>query len=338
SGADRFTWKVNDGRDDSAVAVVTIVVDGQRSGKAGQKAKFYFPPPGEALANQARRKPEEAGLKPEVIGQLRALMKNGRWALWRHGYLVHVEGDFNQTTEVASLRKTWHAMAVGAAIKQGKIPSYKQKLSVWNRELTGKDAEATWRHVITQTSGFDYPYGDFPALKPGEIWTYSDKNPKQLCNALARVYGKKDYRDNYDEVIRQAYFDAIGMRGWTSSAQDDGIRFQFDLEDMGRLGLLALARGRWNGVEVIPQWFVEELEKKQTRGIRANYDGPDDGRPKGGWLHSRPRPGRSQTDLHRPGRSHRIQLEGHLRLRHDHAKDPRTLDIPLIYLLYASVI
>ncbi|MGH9848192.1 MAG: Ig-like domain-containing protein, partial [Blastocatellia bacterium] len=147
SGADRFTWKVNDGRDDSAVAVVAIVVDGQRSGKAGQKAKFYFPPPGEALANQARRKPEEVWLKPEVIGQLKALMKNGRWALWRHGYLAHVEGDFNQKTEVASLRKTWHALAVGAAIKQGKIPSYKQKLSVWNRELTGKDAEATWRHV-----------------------------------------------------------------------------------------------------------------------------------------------------------------------------------------------
>ncbi|MGH9847972.1 MAG: hypothetical protein ACREEM_55505, partial [Blastocatellia bacterium] len=143
----------------------------------------------------------------------------------------------------------------------------------------------TWRHVITQTSGFDYPYGDFPAYKPGEIWTYSDKNPRQLCNALARVYGKKDYRDNYDEVIRQAYFDAIGMRGWTSSVLDDGIRFQFDLEDMGRLGLLVLARGRWKGVEVIPQWFVEELETKQTRGARVNYDGPDDGRPKGGYLH-----------------------------------------------------
>ncbi len=214
------------------------------------------------------------------------LVPKGRWALWCHGYLVHVEGGFNHKSEVASLRKTWHALTVGAALKQGKIPSYQQKLSVWNAELTGKDAEATWWHVITQTSGFDYPYGDFPAYQPGAIWTYTDKNPRQLCNALARVYGKKDYRDHYDEVLRQAYFDAIGMRGWTSRVREDGIRLQLDLEDMGRLGLLVLARGRWNGVEVIPLWFVEELETKQTRGIRANYDGPDDGRVKDGWLHA----------------------------------------------------
>ncbi len=252
---------------------------------AADPTGLCFPPPGEALTNQDRRGPDEVGLKLEVIDQLRTLVPNGRWALWRHGYLVHVEGDFNQKTEVASLRKTWHALTVGAAIKQGKIPSTTQKLSVWNPELPGKDAAATWWHVLTQTSGFDYPYGAFPAYKPGALWTYSDKNPRHLCNALARVYGKKDYRDHYDEVIRQAYFDAIGMRGWTSRVREDGIRFQLDLEDMGRLGLLVLARGRWNGVEVIPQWFVEELESKQTRGIPANYDGPDDGRVKNGWMH-----------------------------------------------------
>jgi CubicO group peptidase (beta-lactamase class C family) len=47
---------------------------------------------------------------------------------------------------------------------------------------------------------------------------------------------------------------------------------------MGRLGLLVVARGQWRGVEVIPRSFVEELESKQTRGMRVNYDGPDDGR------------------------------------------------------------
>jgi hypothetical protein len=46
---------------------------------------------------------------------------------------------------------------------------------------------------------------------------------------------------------------------------------------MGRLGLLALAKGNWNGKQLVPSWFVEELEKKQTRGMRANYDGPNDG-------------------------------------------------------------
>jgi hypothetical protein len=54
--------------------------------------------------------------------------------------------------------------------------------------------------------------------------------------------------------------------------------FHFDLEDMGRLGLLILNRGRWRNEEIIPQWFVEALESKQTDGIGVNYNGPDDGK------------------------------------------------------------
>lgn len=238
---------------------------------------FYFPPPGQSMDSQWCKRPDEVGMRPDFIARIKERMQGNRWALWRHGYLVHVDGDFNKRTEVASLRKTWHAMTVGAAIGQGRIPSVHQKINVWRKELTGKDAEATWRHVITQTSGFDYPYGEHPAYEPGQIWTYSDKNPRHLCTALARVYGRKDYADNYDDVARQAYFDAVDMRGWTTRVNQDGIRFQFDLEDMGRLGLLVLARGRWRDTQVIPRSFVEQLEIKQTRGAKVNYNGPDDG-------------------------------------------------------------
>ena len=233
------------------------------------------------------------GLNPGIVDQIREFITmdpsgrgkaEPRWALWRNGYLVHAEGDFNKTVNVASLRKTWHAMTVGAAILQGKIPSPDQKLSVWLPELKGKDADVTWRHIITQSSGFDYPYGSYPDYGPGEMWTYSDWNPVYLCKALARVYGKKDYYDNYTDVVREAYFDAIGMEGWktgfskNSDGLDDGIRFHFNLDNMGRLGLLALARGTWNGKELVPGWFVEQLETKQTKGMLVNYNGPNDGK------------------------------------------------------------
>ena len=255
--------------------------------------KFHFPPPGQGLDNQDQRQPEEIGLDPAIVPRVSQFAQGNkderrgesqRWALWRHGYLVHVEGDFNQTVDVASLRKTWHAMTVGVAIKQGRIPSYDQKISVWQTELKGNKAEATWRDVIMQAAGFDYPHGDHPDYKPGEMWTYSDWNPVHLCHALAKVYGKKDFYDDYDDVAKEAYFDAIGMEGWStrivydsSSQMKDGIRFVLSLEHMGRLGLLALARGTWDGVELIPRWFVEELETKQTYGMRVNYEGPYDG-------------------------------------------------------------
>ncbi|UCE46750.1 MAG: DUF5060 domain-containing protein, partial [Phycisphaerales bacterium] len=247
------------------------------SGAAVEMRGIYFPPAGQSITNQDQRRPQEVGMRPDFIARIKERMKGNRWALWRHGYLVYVDGDFNKNTEVASLRKTWHALTVGAAIGQGKIPSVHQRIEVWCKELTGKDAEATWWHVITQTSAFDYPYGEHPAYEPGRIWTYSDKNPRHLCNALARVYGKKDWTDDYDDVVRRAYFDAIDLGGWTTRPRQDGIRFQLDLEDMGRLGLLVLARGKWRDKQVIPRSFVEQLETKQTGGAKVNYNGPDDG-------------------------------------------------------------
>lgn len=253
-------------------------------GCGAHAATLYFPPPGEGLDVQSRRTPAQAGFDAAVLKQLEDVAP--RWSLWRHGHLIHVKGDFNLTQDVASNRKTWQALTVGAAIQQGKIPSLDQKVSVWNKELTGKDAEATWRHVITQSAGFDYPYGDYPAYPPGKMWTYSDLNPIQLCNALARVYGKKDYHDRFEDVVKQAYFDAIGMRGWRvtfnkRAEADDGIRYHLDLEDMGRLGLLIVARGTWNGRRLIPEWFIKMLETRQTHGMHVNYKGPNDGAPSG---------------------------------------------------------
>lgn len=253
--------------------------ENSRSPTAGtdNQAGTCFPPPGESLDNQVRRAPSEVGMDDSFVAGIKPFV-TGRWALWRDGYLVHVQGDFNQKMDVASLRKTLHALIVGAAIQQGRIPGLDQKVSAWVSGFPGRHADATWWNVITQTSGFDYPYANFPAFKPGEMWTYSDKNPRVLCNALARVYGKQDFNDNYADVAQAACFGAIGMRGWAAVPKQDGVRFQLDLEDMGRLGLLVLNRGRWEDQQLIPQWFVEQLERKQTGAIRVNYNGPDDGR------------------------------------------------------------
>ena len=238
---------------------------------------YYFPPPGEGLAQQARRAPAEVGLRPGIVTALRGRAR--AFALWRHGYLAHLEGDFNQTIHVASLRKTWHAMMVGAAIEQGKIKhGMRAKVKEHLPELSGLDARATWWHLLTQSTGFDYPYGDHPDYEPGQMWTYSDLNARRLTDALARLYGKKGFEDDYAGVARAAYFDAIGLRGWQVRTREDGALFSFDLEDMGRLGLLALARGEWDGKTLVPRTFVEQLERKQTQGMKVNFDGPNDGR------------------------------------------------------------
>ena len=47
--------------------------------------------------------------------------------------------------DVASLRKTWHVMGVGAAVLQGRIASIDDPLGEWLPELEGEKRRATWR-------------------------------------------------------------------------------------------------------------------------------------------------------------------------------------------------
>jgi hypothetical protein len=233
---------------------------------------FYFPPSGESIANQSQKTAPQVDLDGDIVANLNAVITTGRWALWRHGYLVHVEDDFNQTSEIKSLRKLFHAVTAGVAAYRGLIPSLSQPISVWNPELTGLDASATWRHVLTQTSAFDEP-----VLAPGSLWAYSDANPFQLNRALARVWGRTDYTDNYDLVISDALLDPIDAQGWSTYVAPDGIRLIVDLEDLGRMGLLLVAGGQWDGTRLVAQSFVDDLSAKQTYEIPPNYNNANDG-------------------------------------------------------------
>jgi len=239
-------------------------------GAAG--AGFHFPPPGEALGVQAQREPLEVGLDPAVLPLLAS--ETSRYALWRHGHLVAVDGDFFQRAQVASLRKTWHAFSVGGALAQGRIPSLDQPLSALVPGLVGPDALATWRHALTQSSSFVHPgCGDPNDYPPGEIFTYSDSNVLAVNRGLAAVFGKSNYKDHYEDVLEQTLFGPLGLRGWSLSYKGDGVRLHLDLEDMGRLGLLALAGGAWDDVAVVPPDFADALETRQTGGLAVDYVG-----------------------------------------------------------------
>jgi hypothetical protein len=48
---------------------------------------IYFAPPGQSVANQNHKRPEEIGMRPEIIAKLKAKMRSNPWALWRRGRL-----------------------------------------------------------------------------------------------------------------------------------------------------------------------------------------------------------------------------------------------------------
>jgi CubicO group peptidase (beta-lactamase class C family) len=232
---------------------------------AAPPAGVAFPPPGASLDTQPRRTPEEAGFRPGVVEALEAVILRDRWALWRHGHLLHVEGDFLRTTEIKSAAKSFHAALVGAAIAQGRIASVDDDIAPFAPALTGRGI--TWRHLMTQTSGLHDP-----EVRPGSLFVYHETNPTLLCHALARVWGREGYFDGYADVIASALLDPIGARGWSTMVREDGVRLVMHLEHLGRFGLLMVTGGVWEGRRVLPEDFVRELGAKQTRGIPVDYD------------------------------------------------------------------
>jgi hypothetical protein len=85
----------------------------------GDAHRYYFPPPGQWLNKQSQQVPEAVGLDSAIIRRIsRFVLANQddsktptpRWALWRHGHLVHIDGDLNQTMDVCSHRNPWHTM------------------------------------------------------------------------------------------------------------------------------------------------------------------------------------------------------------------------------------
>jgi hypothetical protein len=221
----------------------------------------YFPPPGQGFDKQSRKTPFEVGLKPEVIKQLDDAAPV--WALWRWGHLVHVSGGFNNTRGIASLRKTIHAAITGAAIQQGKIKSVDDKLTTYLSGLSGNDAQATIRHLLSRIASLGNP------AAPGERFAYEDIEVRTDIQLNCKAFGQTP--QTYQDVARTAFFDSIGMQGWSTRMEGStNVHFIVDLEDMGRFGLLMMARGRWKDMQLLPQKFVEELETKQTYGIKCS--------------------------------------------------------------------
>ena len=231
----------------------------------------YFPPAGQELDNQRQRPAGRVGIDRALIDVLDGLI-DGRWALWRHGHLVHVNGSFTDRTMVRSVRKTFHAATVGAALHQGRIASLDEPLRRWIPELSGNNAEATWRHVLTQTTAFDEPQ-----LKPGTLWAYSDANAHALCLALARVWGLADYRQDYERVLQKSFMNGMGATGWSTSIGADGMALSLDLEDLGRFGLLMINDGVWRDRRLLAEGFAAAMATKQTYGVIPNFDNANDG-------------------------------------------------------------
>ena len=248
-----------------------------------------------------RVSPAEAGLNRARLEAARdyALSAGGSGYVTRHGRLVMAWGDARQRFDLKSTTKSFGSIALGMAIKDGKVrleDRAQQLHSSFGTPLdantnTGWLAEVTLLHLATQTAGFEKPGGYTRQLfRPGTMWDYSDSGPNWLAECLTLVY-----RRDLDELMFERIFTPLGVRRadltWRKNSCRPGLidgvpRREFgagisaNVDAMARIGLLMLRGGRWQDEQLIPRDFVEMARQPVAAFARlpvhANSLKPDD--------------------------------------------------------------
>jgi len=192
------------------------------------------------------------------------------------GTIVDEWGEVERRFKCHSIRKSFLSALYGIAVQRGTIdPSATMgELGIDDRNaLTEQEKTATVRMLLKARSGVyhDALY-ETPAMEaarpergshaPGTFWYYNNWD----FNALGTIYEQET-----GTPIHQAFEDRIaepiGMQTYDASdgsyvEGEDSIHpaypFQMTARDMARFGLLYLRDGRWDGTQVVPEFWVKE--------------------------------------------------------------------------------
>ena len=187
----------------------------------------------------------------------------GRGVVVRQGVLAFSWGDESRRGDVASACKPIFTHFLFRALSDGRLDSlddpilhWEPRLQALNPELGFKDRRITWRHLVTQTSG----YGLIEA--PGTVFAYNDWQIALLADLLfTGVYGV-DWSQVDARVLTPLLMEPIGCEDAPSLVQHAGGkqpgRLWISPRDFARFGLLYLRKGRWKEQVLLPEHWVTQ--------------------------------------------------------------------------------
>lgn len=262
---------------------------------------FTKPPAPDYWPTQGWREapPEDHGLSPEVLADalqpIRELdLPMHTVLVIRHGYLVTEVNvyPFSERTRqpIYSITKSIVAALVGMAIDAGYIESVDVPVVNFFPELTalgaGKEG-ITIHHLLTMTSGLDWPEEKRPGTSPsdvlsemydsddpvrfvlerplvappGEVFNYNSGTWQVLMAILARATGEDPYR-----FARERLFAPLGITSVSWARDKTGLPIagngiQMLPRDLAKVGFLYLQRGRWEEKRLLSARWVDQATR-----------------------------------------------------------------------------
>lgn len=251
---------------------------------------------------------EYLGRAPTLYGRTRAVVVSHRGKLVAERYY---DSAVDEHAEVRSVTKSVMATLVGAALREGKLPSLDAKLGDllphYRPVMDGRTEEIALRQLLTQTAGYTMNQVDHldynrplvpqllksgPANRPGTGFEYQDGGPHLLSAVIAHNTGQSTL-----DYARQVLFEPLGIEtqpayegplvkvsepsvenietfGWLRD-RDGTYCGSFGLKltarDMVKLGELYRQNGVYNGHRILDESFVRAATQAQS-GDLPNLD------------------------------------------------------------------
>ena len=239
------------------------------------------------------RSPEEVGWSSAGLAKAREYSESlGSAAVMvvHRGRVVAEWGETSRKFPVHSIRKSLLSSLYGIFVERGRIDldATLAELGIDDKEpLSPVEKQARVRDLISARSGVYRPaLAESIAMAagrpqrgshaPGTFWYYNNWDFN-----VAGVIFEQETGEKIHAAFKQHIGDAIGMEDFQvedgSYSRGDGTMppaypFRMTARDMARYGLLYLRKGRWEGVQVVPEKWVEESTVARERyGYHGGY-------------------------------------------------------------------
>ncbi len=244
----------------------------------------------------ARANPAQCGLDSALLsGYLRELFADPRTRthtamILKDGAVVAQTAAYPYSADVwritHSLCKSLTGLAVGILEGEGRLDLDARAYSFFDRArlpLLGLRARAiTVRHLLTMSSGVLFNeagsvtdedwirafFDSIPAFEPGSRFLYNSMNTYLLGAIVRQVAGESLLAFLTPRVLEPLGFGSCHWETCPAGLEKGGMGLYLLPEDMAKLGQLYLNRGRWQGMQLVPEDWC-------TRAVSAQIETPD---------------------------------------------------------------
>ena len=282
--------------------LITNIILGKTEGASRvdffpQKPKFPFDKPYEQPFPRAT--PESQGISSDMLAGLLRDLDTSRYTDMHH-FMVLRNGKVICEANFAPYRsRIWHVthsmcksitgMAIGLLVEEGKLSLdeniydiFQKNLNTFNKIFRPK---VTVENLLTMTSGVTFNESGIVSGNdwltsylnssitgnPGENFLYNSLNTYVLSAIVTERTGQ-----SLTEYLEPRLFAPLGITRYFWETCPKGITkggwgLFLCTEDMAKLGQLYLQKGKWNGQQIIPEFWVEVSTAKHKESIEGTF-------------------------------------------------------------------